>query len=92
MGNMDYIKAHDFCNNNKPSLEHDKICGCFYCLEIFHPSKIDNWYIYNNQCDNLGTAICPYCGIDSIIGESSGYPITKEFLQIMHDYWIEVNH
>ena len=37
---------------------------------------------------------CFYCleifspdGIDSIIGESSGYPITKEFLKKMKKHW-----
>ncbi len=34
-----------------------------------------------------GTAICPYCRVDSIIGESSKYPITKEFLKMMKEYW-----
>ena len=32
-------------------------------------------------------AICPYCGIDSVIGEHSGYPITREFLEQMRQYW-----
>ena len=26
--------------------------------------------------------MCPYCGIDSVIGESSGYPITREFMEV----------
>lgn len=53
----------------------------FFCLEIFSPAKIMDW------CDDEDTAICPYCAIDSIIGESSGYPITKEFLSEMHKVW-----
>jgi hypothetical protein len=51
-------------------------------LEIFSPQEIYEWIP-----DISGTAVCPYCGIDSVIGESSGYPITKEFLQEMYDYW-----
>ena len=49
------------------------------------------------KCTNCGAnlevdrakdaAICPYCGMDSVIGESSGYPITKEFLQKMQEHW-----
>lgn len=83
---MDYIKAHDFCSNNRESLMQDKICGCFYCLEIFEPSEIKRWLN-----EGSGTAICPYCQIDSVIGESSGYPITKEFLQKMHEQWFGDN-
>ncbi len=76
------VKAHQFSSNHKESLLKDKKCGCFYCLTIFHPNEIKEWIK-----DVSGTAVCPYCGIDSIIGESSGFPITKEFLKKMNQYW-----
>lgn len=79
--------AHSFSNNHKPELEKDDICGCFYCEEIFSPSEITEWLIHKNKCDRRGTAICPHCGIDSVIGESSGFPITKPFLHAMSEYW-----
>lgn len=75
-------RAHDFCSDNKNSLTKDNTCGCFYCLKIFNPKEITEWIE-----DSNGTAICPYCGIDSVIGESSGFPITKEFLSEMSEYW-----
>lgn len=84
---MDAYEAHAYSNNHKAALEKDNLCGCFYCLEMFPPSKIDEWIIDDNPCDYLGTAICPYCEIDSVIGESSGYPITKEFLAAMNKIW-----
>lgn len=37
--------------------------------------------------DREDTVLCPYCCADSVIGESSGYPITKEFLKKMNEYW-----
>ena len=74
--------AHQFSRNNKKGLLGDKNCGCFYCLEIFEPHQITEWLT-----DSKNTAICPYCGIDSVIGEYSGFPITKEFLSEMRDYW-----
>jgi len=76
-----YKEAHRFTMHNRKALDKDSICGCFYCLKIFSPSEIMEWI------DNDDTAICPYCGIDSIIGESSGYPITKPFLEVMHKMW-----
>ena len=30
-----------------------------------------------------------YCDTDSVIGENSGYPITKEFLESMKKYWFD---
>ena len=78
----DIIAAHEYCTNNKESLQRDSVCGCFYCLKIFSPTEIAEWIP-----DTKGTALCPYCDIDSVIGESSGYPITKEFLEKMQKYW-----
>ena len=80
---MDHIDAHRFSANHKEALQKDSLCGCFYCLKIFHPSEIEDWIE-----DKSGTAQCPYCGIDSVIGESSGYPITESFLRKMKEYWL----
>jgi hypothetical protein len=79
--NEDIILAHKHCANHKQELINDPICGCFYCMKIFNPKEIDFWL------EDEETAICPYCGIDSIIGESSGFPVTIEFLTEMHKYW-----
>ena len=75
------IEAHKHSSYHRSKLERDEKCGCFYCLTIFSPSEIEEWVDAND------TAICPYCEIDSIIGESSGFPITKEFLEQMKQYW-----
>jgi hypothetical protein len=81
---QDIMIAHQYCTNNKEDLRNDLVCGCFYCLEIFNPTEINEWIP-----DTKGTAVCPYCNVDSIIGESSGFPITKEFLTKMNDYWFK---
>lgn len=82
MENEYIIQAHSFSVNNKQELIKDQKCGCFYCLEIFNSREIVQWLNEKN-----GTALCPYCMIDSVIGESSGYPISKEFLEEMREYW-----
>lgn len=87
MSEINYTLAHKFSNNHMEALKKDKVCGCFYCLKIYSPSKIKRWIISDNACDEHGTAICPYCDIDSVIGESSGFPITKEFLTEMNKRW-----
>ncbi|MCH5184007.1 MAG: cytoplasmic protein [Oscillospiraceae bacterium] len=82
-----HIEAHKYCCNHMEALKKDTVCGCFYCLKIFSPTEINEWLVDDNDADRFGTAICPHCGIDSVIGESSGYPITKDFLQKMYEYW-----
>jgi hypothetical protein len=73
--------AHQHSRHNRSTLGEDQLCGCFHCLRIFNPNEIDEWL------DHDTTAVCPYCGIDSIIGEGSGNILTKAFLQEMHNRW-----
>ncbi len=73
--------AHVCSSNNRHQLSKSKKCGCFYCLKIFNSKLITDW------CNNNETAICPFCGIDSVIYENKTYPISKEFLEEMKKYW-----
>ena len=77
------IAAHQYCTSNKKMLRKGKLCGCFYCLHVYSPKEIKDWI----KDKNGPTALCPHCGIDSVIGESSGYPITADFLKEMNEYW-----
>ena len=78
-----YIRAHKHASKHKSEILRSKMCGCFYCLENFDPSEISEWI------DDDQTAMCPHCGIDSVIGSASGYPISRDFLKRMHQYWFE---
>jgi hypothetical protein len=78
---QDHIIAHKHCSIHRGELNRSSLCGCFYCGAIFPPSDIVEWI------DDEQTAICPQCPVDSVIGSASGYPITPEFLQRMHDHW-----
>lgn len=80
---MNSTEAHEYCFANKKMLENDKKCGCFRCCRIFSPKEIYDW----SEDEPDWTAICPYCGVDSVIGESCGYPLTKESLEKMHWEW-----
>lgn len=82
---IDVEAAHGFSIHNRKQLEKSNMCGCFECVKIFTPSEIEE-YIEEEPDD---TAICPYCGIDAVIGESSGYPMTEDFMKRMHRRWIE---
>ena len=78
----DLNAAHKFSSHNREMLEKDSRCGCFYCKRVYEPKEILQWI------DNWGaTARCAYCGIDSVIPESAGYPLNDEFLSAMYDKW-----
>ena len=78
----DHIVAHKHSIRHRAEVESSERCGCFYCLAEFTADAILDWV------DEGGvTALCPKCGIDSVIGSASGYPITKKFLGRMNRYW-----
>jgi hypothetical protein len=85
--------AHSRCANNRKELEASATCGCFYCTAIFEHGEvtewIDWWFGTAERPERItsATALCPKCGIDSVIGSASGYPITQEFLSAMHHRW-----
>ena|ERR1700722_2211808 len=80
-----FSKVHN-SNNNKISLEYQQYvilnknalfesseCACIYCFKKFNPSEVTEW------CDDFDqnlnkwlneTALCPYCGIDTIVPNS----------------------
>jgi len=74
-------RAHKHSSKHRSEVMASETCGCFYCLEIFRPCEIRDWI------DDGQTAECAKCGIDSVIGSGSGFPITKQFLQEMNNYW-----
>lgn len=86
----DHIRAHKKAIFHKAEIIDSERCGCFYCEEIFSSSEIKEW-VDKRRPENERTALCPYCGIDSVIGSKSGYPINKAFLAKMKEYWFQVS-
>jgi hypothetical protein len=62
-------------------------CGCFQCCQTFAPSCITEW-VDQDEAGSGQTARGPLCGIDSVIGSNSGYPITTGFLSQMKLDWL----
>ena len=84
----DYIRAHEHCALHREELYRSDTCGCFYCCRTFGPQEIEDWI---DASDGVGmTALCPRCGIDSVIGSASGFPITEDFLGLMQAHWFSL--
>lgn len=84
----DVVDAHRHCRHNQRELAASKVCGCFHCGLVCGPRDIVEWIDPVDDPAQPGqTALCPGCGIDSLIGDQSGYPITDEFLQTMRMHW-----
>lgn len=75
-----YKSAHEVSFRSRERLQASRWVGCFYCVTIYSPKSIRKW------ADEEQTAICPVCGIDSVL------PLTEEqfnsdFLEQMHHHW-----
>lgn len=77
---------------------HDEIlrsvrCGCFSCRRSFLAHSVTEWVneedgssVWGEDADGSSTAVCPYCGLDYVIGDASGFEISDRFLKRMNIY------
>ena len=84
----DYYAAHQYSSGHRKQIEESDLCGCFYCVTTFPPSAIEEW-IDEDESGAGQTALCPRCGVDSVIGSKAGFPLTKVFLETMHAHWFQ---
>ena len=83
--NSELIRAQRSSINNRDHLMRSVSCGCYSCETIMLANDIRDWKL---EEDGGMTAICPFCGKATIIGDS-GIPMKKIFLQEMRKFWAE---
>ena len=74
-------EAIKYATSNRDELKKSQMAGCYYCCSVFKAAEVVNFLAEEN------TAMCPKCGIDSVIPETAGYPLTVEVLEELHRYW-----
>lgn len=69
---------------NHDSVGRSVMCGCYFCCSVFPSSEVtmEDWI----QDRHGMTAVCPRCHIDSVLGDATGIPISKEALEEFRDY------
>lgn len=80
-------RAHKLSEDNRKQLtdNRDQLCGCYHCGAIFSGLEIDPLALSSSR-----SVPCVFCGIDSLIVEDFGVPITAEFLEAMNaEYFAE---
>lgn len=64
--------------HNEELLSTAEKCGCYSCGCIYSPSEIKRWTDAPPR-----TAICPYCGIDSVLDDKAFEPFTEQGLRVL---------
>lgn len=72
---------HKSSYQNKQWVELSKQCGCFHCEKIFDASEVKDWC---DKSTGKPTALCPYCGIDSVICDRDGGMVAYSILRMMN--------
>ena len=75
---------HEKSRRNRSFLEEAGVCACFYCFNEYPFEQIVEWI------DEDQTAICPYCGVDAVLGFDSQLP-DRQLLREMHDRWFKTS-
>ena len=82
----DIIEAHRKCSNHRDAVSKAERCGCFYCCAEFSPREITDWVDPESDDMQEGTtALCPRCGIDSVIPLEPGTDAV--LLRRMKEHW-----
>ncbi len=85
MATFDLNAAHKHSSRHRDEIARSEVVGCFYCMETFSPADISEWI---DGPGGAATALCPKCGIDSVIGSASGLPARDPtFLNEMNLHW-----
>ena len=91
----DLESIHKFCTRNRELLERSERAGCFYCQTLFEPSEILDWIPErakdSDDLDSGVTALCPRCGIDSVLPAAAPIHLTTELLTAMNQYWFQTS-
>ena len=91
----DLLTAHRHASDNRAEIEGSRLCGCFCCQQVFPPDEIVAWSgldaadFDNPDAAIGGTAVCPRCGSESVIGDRSGHTIDATFLARMNEAWFQ---
>ncbi len=77
-----YKSFASHAKNNEIEILRSKQCGCFFCRKIYDARKVSQW---TSEESGGASAVCPECGMNAVIGDASGIPLTPEVLKDMNE-------
>jgi len=66
-------------SSHRKRLLASEVAVCYYCFAEFAPDVISEWCDGDDQDQ---TAICPYCGVDAVVGFNG--PVDAAWVKAAH--------
>ena len=76
-------QIHNHSFKNRAEIAQSLICYCIHCQKACASGQVEKWV------DDGETAICPKCGVDSLIGSAAEYEMTEPLLKELHEFYFE---
>jgi rRNA maturation endonuclease Nob1 len=67
---------------NRKTLEQVTECACYNCYKIYDTKEVKDY------TDMEETALCPYCGVDTVLPVNCHEDKNIQLLYDIHNYWI----
>ncbi|MES1954185.1 hypothetical protein SAHY_06373 [Salinisphaera hydrothermalis EPR70] len=78
-------RLHAMSTQHREQILRSRVLGCFVCVTRFEVSAVDTWWDPDDH--GIGqTATCPYCGLDTVIGDAMGVELTDDLLSALEGY------
>lgn len=74
-------RLHAYSSHNRELVARSRKCYCFYCQSVSEAEQVTRYF------EDEQTALCPNCGIDSILPDGIDEPLDESIISQMHDYW-----
>ena len=74
---------HSHTIRNRNEINQSECCHCISCTKSY-PSPIVMDFIKDGDGE---TALCPYCGVDSVIGDACSLLLNPEILKALNKRW-----
>jgi hypothetical protein len=87
LGTAELERIHKFSINHRNAISMSNLCYCFYCCQTFKAVEIKEWIDMVGKSFKGHTALCPKCGIDSVIGDKDMPSFSSHDLREMREYW-----
>lgn len=78
-------EASEYSIRNRDGLVEGTKAACYHCMQVFSAKEVTDF------TDAGETALCPYCGIDSVLPEHAGFAFTPENLESLRAFWFGSN-